>query len=128
MNDTAKLLASAVLGGLLGGGVLYRLVLGALENRLRTTFATRRELNAVGDRVNALETVVVQARDQADHANERVTLMEERAHQQWKQITERLSEVVVRPLERLTERLEKIGEEQVRQQEQIKTLFRKAAP
>lgn len=124
MNDTAQLLASAVLGGLLGGGVLYRLVLGALENRLRTTFATRAELDAAGARVNALETVVVQARDQADTANERVTLVEERSHQQWERLTERFSEVVVRPLEKLTDRLEQIAEIQARQQAQIESLFR----
>src|SRR5690606_24311196 len=94
-------LIGSVFGGLVGGGVIYRVIIAALENRLRDTFATKSDVNALGTRVNAFESVVLQNREAADKANDRVTLLEQRQAMHFERITERISEEVKAPMERM---------------------------
>lgn len=110
MNEALSLVLSAVLGSVLGGGALYKIVLSALTNHMRQEFATAKDVDRVGDRVNALETVAMSAKETADHANDRAGLLEQNQHTQWERITEQ----VIKPLERITERLEKLTERQIR--------------
>jgi len=91
---------------LAGSGFALGVLLLALVERLRRTFATRQELNGVGDRLNALQSLYLQVREAADEARERVGATEAEQKHQW----ERIAEQVIRPLERITEKLEATSE------------------
>jgi biopolymer transport protein ExbB/TolQ len=93
----------------LGTGATVLLL--ALVERLRRTFATREELNGVGDRVNALQTLYLQVREAADDARQRIAAAEAEQRHQW----ERIAEQVIRPLERITDKLEGVAEAQAAQ-------------
>ncbi|HEX2093310.1 MAG TPA: hypothetical protein VHG28_12960 [Longimicrobiaceae bacterium] len=96
---------------LAGSGFVASVLLLALVERLRRTFVTRQELNGLGDRLNALQTLYIQARDAADEARDRVTVVETEQKHQW----ERVAEQVIRPLERINEKLESVSEIQAAQ-------------
>lgn len=123
MNDFARLLVAALLGSLLGGGALYRIILAALDGRMRKI--AEEEVNKVGNRINGLDTVAHMALEQADKANERTAILEERNAQQWERITERLAETVVRPLERVVDRMEEMGRQLAGHQSDIEHLRRR---
>ena len=89
-----------------GSGFVSTLVLLALVERLRRTFATRQDLNGLGDRVNALQSLYVQTRESADEARDRVSAVEAEQRHQW----ERVAEQVIKPLERITDKLETVSE------------------
>lgn len=127
MNDFAKLVFAAVLGSVFSGGILFRLFQGALDSRIRTVAekVAVDEVNKIGNRINGLDTVAHMALEQADHANERIAILEERDNQRWERITERLAETVVRPLERVVERMEEMGRRQERHQADIENLNRR---
>lgn len=96
---------------LAGGGLGASILLLALVERLRRTFATRQELNGLGDRLNALQTLFVQTREAADGVRDRISGVETEQKHQW----ERVAEQVIRPLERITEKLESVSEIQAAQ-------------
>ncbi len=94
-----------------GGTTAATVLLLALVERLRRTFATRQDLNGLGDRVSALQTLYVQVRENTDEIRERMAAMEGAQRHQW----ERVAEQVIRPLERITEKLEGLSEVQAAQ-------------
>lgn len=91
---------------LAGSGFAITVLLLALVERLRRTFATRQDLNGLGDRVNALQSLYMQAREAADEARDRVSIVETEQKHQW----ERVAEQVIKPLERITDKLETVSE------------------
>jgi hypothetical protein len=91
-----------------GSGFALTMAFLALVERLRRTFATRADLNGVGERFTALESLYLQVREAADEARERVGSVELAQKHQW----ERVAELVIRPLEKITDKLEVVGEAQ----------------
>jgi len=91
---------------LAGSGFVVSVLLLALVERLRRTFATRQDLNGIGDRLNALQSLYVQTRESADEARDRVSAVEAEQKHQW----ERVAEQVIKPLERITDKLETVSE------------------
>jgi hypothetical protein len=93
---------------LIGGGSGVTILLLALVERLRRTFATRQEMEQVEARFRAIEALYAGVREAADDARERADAAEREQRRQW----ERVSEQVIRPLERSLERLESVCEAQ----------------
>ena len=91
-----------------GGGFAVSVLFLALVERLRRTFATRQEVNGLGQKFNALENLYIQARDAVDDAHDRIVTVEREQKHQW----ERIAELVIRPLEKITDKLETVGEAQ----------------
>ena len=100
-----------VVTALVGGGTAATVLLLALVERLRRTFATANDLNGLGDRVMALQTLYLQVREGVDDARERIAATESEQRHQW----ERIAEQVIRPLERITDKLEGVAEIQAAQ-------------
>jgi hypothetical protein len=96
---------------LVGSGIGATVLLLALVERLRRTFATRQDLNGFGERLSALQSLYIQVRESADDARERVGATEAEQRHQW----ERIAEQVIRPLERITDKLENVAEAQAAQ-------------
>ena len=96
---------------LVGSGLGLSVLLLALVERLRRTFATQQELNGFGDRLMALQTLYLQVREAADDARTRIAATETEQRHQW----ERIAEQVIRPLERITDKLEGVAEVQAAQ-------------
>lgn len=82
------LLVAAIIGGLISGGGIaalgYRGLLQKITVDLGPTFATvaraegiEKDVNNVGTRVNALETVAIMAKDTADQNSDRIIRLEE---------------------------------------------------
>jgi len=94
-----------------GSGFVVTVLLLALVERLRRVFATRQELNGVGDRLNALQSLYLQVREAADEARDRAGTTRTEQKHQW----ERVAEQVIKPLERITEKLESVSEIQAAQ-------------
>jgi len=94
----------------------------AMVERLRRTFATRHEMNGLGERLTALHTLYVQVRESADEARERAVAAETEQRRQWERITEH----VVRPLDRITEKLEGVAEGQAAQAAALEHLAARA--
>ena len=90
---------------ILGGGAVGTVLLLALVERLRRTFATRADLNGLGERVNTLDTHYAQLRRAVDDTRERLMTVETEQKLQW----ERVMEQVIKPLERITDKLETVG-------------------
>jgi hypothetical protein len=96
---------------LAGSGFVLGVLLLALVEHLRRTFATRRELNGLGNRFNALQSLYLQVREAADEARDRANACQAEQKHQWG----RVAEQVIRPLERITEKLETVSEIQAAQ-------------
>lgn len=96
---------------LLGGGVVAGIFLLALTERLRRTFATRNDLNGLGERQNALQGQAGELRKLQDELRERVAALESEQKNQ----AERVVTQVIRPLERITEKLENVSRAQAAQ-------------
>ncbi len=96
---------------LVGSGTAATVLLLALVERLRRTFATRQELNGFGDRLMAMQSLYLQVREGVDEARERIAATEAEQRHQW----ERIAEQVIRPLERITDKLEGVAEVQAAQ-------------
>jgi hypothetical protein len=94
-----------------GSGFVVTVLFLALVERLRRTFASQSDLNGLGERVNGLQTLFVQLREGLDENRERVVAVETEQKHQW----ERVAEQVIRPLERITEKLENVTEAQAAQ-------------
>ncbi len=104
-SDTALMIGWEILAG---SGVVVGVLLLALVERLRRTFATRQDLEGLRGRVDALETLYVQTRDLADDARDRLGGVVAQQRHQW----ERVAEQVIKPLERITDKLETVSESQ----------------
>jgi hypothetical protein len=96
---------------LVGSGFVARVLLLALVERLRRTFVSQQELSGLDDRLKALQGHYLQVRETADEARERARANQAEQEHQW----ERIAEQVIRPLERITERLEAVCEAQAAQ-------------
>lgn len=96
---------------MVGIGTAAAVLFLAMVERLRRTFATRQELNGLGERLTALHTLYVQVRESADEARERAIAAETEQRRQWERITEH----VVRPFDRITEKLAGVAEAQAAQ-------------
>lgn len=94
-----------------GSGFVAATLFLALVEKLRRTFATRQDLNGLGDRVNALQSLYIQVREAVDEARELAGAAQAEQKHQW----ERVAEQVIRPLERITEKLETVSEIQAAQ-------------
>ncbi len=88
-----------------GSGFVASLLFLALVEKLRRTFATRAELDGMGSRLTGLQSLYLQAREAADEARERSVAVEREQKHQW----ERIAEQVIRPLEKITDKLEAVG-------------------
>lgn len=94
-----------------GSGFVVSVLLLALVEWLRRTFATRQELNGVSEKFQALQTLYLQVRESADEARTQATAVQAEQKHQW----QRTAEQVIRPLERITEKLEGVAETQAAQ-------------
>jgi hypothetical protein len=101
-----EMLLTAALGGVMGGGSIaalsYRALKDKLTTDLRPTFAMgsdldravsilSHDLDGVGSRVNALESVAIMAKDTADAATDRIIRMEEADHAMAARLAETLT-------------------------------------
>lgn len=96
---------------LLGSGFAASVLLLALVEWLRRTFATRQELNGVRESLQALQSLYLQVRETADEARSRASAAQAEQKHRW----ERIAEQVIRPLERITDKLEGVAEIQAAQ-------------
>ncbi len=94
-----------------GSGIVISALTRALVEQLRQTFASRQELNSLGERLSALENHCLQMRETANENREQVHTAEREQRQQW----ERIAEQVIGPLGRITERLEALSAAQAAQ-------------
>jgi hypothetical protein len=94
-----------------GSGFVAAVLLAALVERLRRTFATRREVSALDRRVGEVEALQASLRQANEQA--RSELSELRAEQ--RRDRERVGERAIRPLERVTEKLQAMAEIQAGQ-------------
>lgn len=101
-------LIAGFLGAGTGTGAIGTLLYRGLKDRLigdfKEIFARRSELNAWGDRVNALETVAIQGRNQADNNQDAIIRLQGEAQHRWEPMRE--------TLERISDRLDKLDENQ----------------
>lgn len=104
-------LAAALFGGIVGGGVIWKFGMNALVNELRQTFATKDDLSEQEARLDAHEQAIALNKESVDQTNQRFAIMEERNHQQWERVTEKLSEQIIKPLEKITDRMETISQQ-----------------
>jgi len=103
-----------------GSGFVATVLMLALVERLRRVFATKQDLNGLGQKFNALETLYIQVREAADDARSGVVTI--RTEQ--RVLSERITEQVIRPLERLSQKVEDLNEAQVRQATALEHLDR----
>lgn len=111
MNPLLPVIISALLGGLLGGGGVARLLVAALENRMRDTFASRTDFNGLGDRLTGVTTIAHAANDTASAAHSKVLELEkfndlrlDHVDGRWKEAIEKF-EAASRRMEKILERL-----------------------
>ena len=104
-----------------GSGFVMTVLLLALVERLRRTFATRVELSGLSEKLTALEQRSDALRAASDVLRERVSGAEAEQKHQW----ERINEVGVRPLQRVLRKLESLGEQQVAQAAALAELERR---
>lgn len=103
-----------------GSGFVATVLMLALVERLRRVFATKHDLNGLGQKFSALETLYIQVREAADDARAGVAAI--RTEQ--RVLSERITEQVIRPLERLSQKVEDLSEAQVRQATALEHLDR----
>ena len=104
-----------------GSGFVVTVLLLALVERLRRTFATRVEVDGLSEKLTALELRSDGLRAGNDVLRERVTGVETEQKHQW----ERMDEVGIRPLQRVLRKLEGLGEQQVAQAAALAELERR---
>ena len=104
-----------------GSGFVMTVLLLALVERLRRTFATRVELDGLSAKLTALEQRTDALRAAGDLLRERVSGVETEQKHQW----ERMDEVGIRPLQRVLRKLESLGEQQVTQAAALAELERR---
>lgn len=118
MDDALKLVASALLGSILGGGALYKLVLAALENHMRREFLPRSEAKGMTRRfdeavadvredVERGERLLLTINDRLGEVESQTGRIEERQTHQWERTGEQMARVA-ETINNVTTRLEKI--------------------
>jgi hypothetical protein len=96
---------------IVGSGFVVAVLLLALVERLRHTFATKDDLNGLGQRVHALEDRYDQWQRLIEDTRESVrTLESEQRHQ-----VDRVNRQVIDPLQRITTKLEEVAAAQISQ-------------
>jgi hypothetical protein len=104
-----------------GSGFVAGVLFLALVERLRRTFATRQELDVLKEKCRTLEKRCRQAAGAARAAHQRaMTVQVEQKHQ-----AERVAYHVVQPLERITAKLDALGEAQASQSLALEYLERR---
>ena len=93
---------------LAGGGFVATVAFLALVERLRRTFSTRQEFSSLAERVDALQRLCAGLEETSIQATERSRIMERDQKEQWKRLTDQ----VLRPLQRTTTKLEGVKEAQ----------------
>lgn len=94
---------------LISGGVLSVILGGfglALRGWLAKYFATKQDLDGLGDRVTAYANITVQTRELADENRDSIREIRAEGRAQW----ERMTEQVIRPLETATKSLQGMQE------------------
>jgi hypothetical protein len=136
MSETLPTILSALIGGLLGGGGVARLFVAALENRMRTTFATHDAVRHVEETVSTLDSrltgvlsVAHAANDVAGSAHSMCLENERRADERWGTLDARLKESASglektadrfeTSLEKTADRFERIMERLIRLEERV---------
>lgn len=115
MSGAADLLVSAV-AGIVAGAITPFVLLWALRGKLLDWFATRHDLDGIGERANALETLVVQHRERMDEQRERLDRITAKQEHQW----ERIHHGFLEPLRGLVVDVREIRDEQIRQGETVR--------
>src|SRR5688572_17596906 len=96
----AERIIIAIAGGLIGGGAIAGVFYRALKDRLRDdlskTFASIHDVNGVGSRLNALETVTIMARDNADQNSDSLIRLDEGMQADRRMLTETLTRINVK--------------------------------
>jgi hypothetical protein len=108
-----KILVATLVGGLLGGGSVAGLLLGALETRLRNVFTTRSETNGLGGRVAAVEGLCLRLEERIGALETKMEKLYLQHDHEARRIAERLAETA-RTLERVAERVERLDRNQAR--------------
>lgn len=103
-----------------GSGWLATVLLLALVERLRRTFAARPELDALREKLELVEAQCAAARQAAEEARSRAQAGQAEQRHHW----ERVNEQVLRPLERIAAKLEGVSEAQVAQAAALEHLER----
>lgn len=103
-----------------GSGFVMSVLLLALVERLRRTFATRDDLNGLGQKFSALEDLYIQVREATDEARAEIREVRTEQRHQW----ERINTQVIQPLERITLHLKELSETQAVQTAALKHLDR----
>ena len=98
-------------------GVASAIIVAVLRERFRTTFATRDELNGIGAKHHAFETLLIQTRDRADAAH----ALAERALQHGERVDREVNRVLDE-MKTLTSEMRQTREAMVRLEEGIKHL------
>ena len=96
--------AIAVLAGLMGLLWLW------IESRCRRVFVPKEDFQGLGERVTKMKEAHAETRALADKNRDRIALVEN----EYKHQSQMFNELVVKPLEQVAERLEKISETQER--------------
>lgn len=117
IDEVLPIFLAALAGGLVSGGGIAYVGYEALKSRMRrdfeNVFASVGDLNGVGTRVNAFETVLVQVRDTADANSDRLTKIEATDTAD--------SQALGRTLRRIDQRLDEMDARQRNAQSQIDT-------
>lgn len=98
-------------------GVISVILLAVLRDRFRTTFATRDELNGLGGKLHAFESLAIQIRERADAAH----ALAERAVDHGEHIEERMREMKG-PMENLAAEMRQTREAIILLQAEIRHL------
>ena len=96
---------------LVGSGFVAAVLLLALVERLRSTFATKDDLAAVERKLHELQQRYTEVRQAADEANATATAIQGEQKHQW----ELVNRQVIEPLARITDKLEDLGQTQIGQ-------------
>lgn len=99
MDETAARLLGFLLSSLVGGGVASAAGFALLKDRLRNTFATTEDLDAVGGKVTGAISMASMAKDTADANAANIIRLQEGERHRW--------EPVLRHMERTDKRMDK---------------------
>lgn len=122
MPDAHPLDVHDLLAGIRAAAVVLPVLLAALAWWARAHFATRRDLDGVGSRISALETVALAARDQADALRDEVRVLDERSRQHWDRTVETV-ERVSRTMEAISREQREIATQQAAMARDLKHLL-----
>lgn len=108
MDEVLKLLAAGGVGAATIAAILY----SAAENRLRSTFATRKDLDGVGGKVDGWSGLYTRFDSRVDEHERRIQELEITNRHEWKRISEQI-ESTANTLERVTSELREVSTQQI---------------